>query len=175
MAYTLGQAAKAVGRNKATLSAAIKKGRISASKGENGAFRIEEEELFRVYPQNGSADGGQTDDKQPGRHNENSALEARLQVLEELLGELRADKARAAVREEELRRDIERWQVLTFEARDRLKALEAPKPECQSKIIEAEISKWDSALKAEVQTSTKRSWFSRIRKAFTSGDGKAVA
>jgi hypothetical protein len=175
MAYTLGQAAKAVGRNKATLSAAIKKGRISASKGENGAFQIEEEELFRVYPQNEAADGGQTADKQPDRHSENSALEARLQVLEELVGELRADKARAAVREDELRRDIERWQVLTFEARDRLKALEAPKPECQSKIIEAETAKWDSASNAEVQTSTKKGWFSRIRKAFTLGEGKAVA
>lgn len=175
MAYTLGQAAKAVGRNKATLSAAIKKGRISASKGENGAFQIEEEELFRVYPQNEAATGGQTEDKQPDRHSENSVLEARLQVLEELVGELRADKARAAVREDELRRDIERWQVLTFDARDRLKALEAPKPECQTKIIEAETAKWDSASNAEVQTSTKKGWFSRIKKAFTLGEGKAVA
>ena len=71
--------------------------------GENGAFRIEEEELFRVYPQNGSADGGQTDGKQPGRHNENSALEARLQVLEELVGDADffvADHSKKEIREQ---------------------------------------------------------------------------
>ena len=48
-AYTLGQAAKRVGKSKATLSKAIKTGKISAVKGENGAFQIEHSELHRVY------------------------------------------------------------------------------------------------------------------------------
>jgi hypothetical protein len=38
MAYTLGEAAKATGKSKATLSKAIKSGRISATKGDTGAF-----------------------------------------------------------------------------------------------------------------------------------------
>ena len=50
MAYTLGQAAKACGKSKATLSKAVKSGKISASKNENGSFSIEAVELHRVYP-----------------------------------------------------------------------------------------------------------------------------
>lgn len=145
MAYTLGQAAKAVNRNKATLSAAIKKGRLSAVKDKDGVFHIEEEELFRVYPPDGQPTGGQTVDKQAGKHNENSALEARLKVLEELVDELKADKqaanareVRASEREAALRRDLEQWRGFAAEYHSRLKALEAPKPrEDGGQIIEA--------------------------------------
>ena len=40
MSYTLGEAAKAVGKSKGTISKAIKSGKISAVKQENGSFRI---------------------------------------------------------------------------------------------------------------------------------------
>ncbi|SMF97925.1 DNA binding domain-containing protein, excisionase family [Methylomagnum ishizawai] len=47
---TLGQAAKETGLSKPTISAAIKKGRLSASRGEGGQYQIDPAELFRVYP-----------------------------------------------------------------------------------------------------------------------------
>lgn len=47
--YTLGQAAKAVGRSKAALSRAVKNGTISAEKQPDGSFKIAASELFRVY------------------------------------------------------------------------------------------------------------------------------
>ena len=50
MVYTLGEAAKATGKSKSTISKAIKKGRISALKGSNGAYSIDPSELHRVYP-----------------------------------------------------------------------------------------------------------------------------
>ena len=50
MVYTLGKAAKATGKSKATISKAIKSGRISAFKGSNGAYSIDPSELHRVYP-----------------------------------------------------------------------------------------------------------------------------
>lgn len=50
MTYTLGEAARATGKSKATISKAIKSGRISASKDENGVYRIDPSELHRVYP-----------------------------------------------------------------------------------------------------------------------------
>jgi len=50
MAYTLGEAAKAVGKSKATLSKAVKSGRLSAIKKDDGSFSIEVVELHRVYP-----------------------------------------------------------------------------------------------------------------------------
>jgi protein subunit release factor A len=50
MSYTLGEAAKAVGKSKGTISKAIKTGKISAHKKEDGSFSIEAAELHRVYP-----------------------------------------------------------------------------------------------------------------------------
>ena len=50
MQYTAGQAAKAVGKNIATITRAIKSGKISASKGIDGAWRIDAAELHRVFP-----------------------------------------------------------------------------------------------------------------------------
>lgn len=48
--YTLGEAAKATGKSKATISKAIKSGRVSARKDETGIFHIDPSELHRVYP-----------------------------------------------------------------------------------------------------------------------------
>lgn len=50
MSYTLGDAAKATGKSKTTLHRAIKSGRISASKAEDGSYAIEPAELHRVFP-----------------------------------------------------------------------------------------------------------------------------
>ena len=50
MRYTLGQAAKAVGKSKSTLSRAIRKGKISAEHDAHGQFAIDPAELHRVYP-----------------------------------------------------------------------------------------------------------------------------
>lgn len=50
MSYTLGNAAKATGKSKTTLHRAIKSGRISASKAEDGSYSIEPAELHRVFP-----------------------------------------------------------------------------------------------------------------------------
>jgi hypothetical protein len=48
--YTLGTAAKAVGKNKSTILRAIKNGVISATKGPQGVYQIDPAELHRVYP-----------------------------------------------------------------------------------------------------------------------------
>ena len=50
MAYTLGEAAKATGISKASISRAVNSGRISAAKNDDGSFSIEPVELHRVYP-----------------------------------------------------------------------------------------------------------------------------
>jgi hypothetical protein len=50
MRYTLGQAAKATGKSKSTLSRAIRKGKISAEHDAHGQFAIDPAELHRVYP-----------------------------------------------------------------------------------------------------------------------------
>jgi hypothetical protein len=50
LSYTLGQAAKATGKSKTTISKAIQSGKISAEKQENGSYQIDPSELHRVYP-----------------------------------------------------------------------------------------------------------------------------
>jgi len=50
MSYTLGKAAKTVGKSKTTLHRAIKSGRISAIKSEDGSYSIDPSELHRVFP-----------------------------------------------------------------------------------------------------------------------------
>ena len=50
MPYTLGQAARAAGKSKPTISRAIQTGKISAAKGEDGSYVIDPAELHRVYP-----------------------------------------------------------------------------------------------------------------------------
>lgn len=50
MAMSLSTAAKETGVSKSTLSRAIKGGRLSAVRSDDGSYRIEAAELFRVYP-----------------------------------------------------------------------------------------------------------------------------
>lgn len=50
MKYTLNKAAKLSGRAKSTISNAIKEGRLSASKNDNGGYEIDGAELARVFP-----------------------------------------------------------------------------------------------------------------------------
>jgi excisionase family DNA binding protein len=49
MGLTIGEAAQQTGKSKSTLSRAIKQGKISASRNDDGSFSIAESELFRVY------------------------------------------------------------------------------------------------------------------------------
>ena len=96
MAYTLGQAAKATGLSKPTLSDAIKKGRISASKDDFGRYQIDPAELHRVYPPL------PTSIRQAGVQSEQNlapnltakimVLEARVQALEELKAQIAAER-----------------------------------------------------------------------------------
>ena len=48
---TLGEAAKMTGMSKPTISKAVKSGKVTGTKGENGVFQIEKSELIRVYPE----------------------------------------------------------------------------------------------------------------------------
>jgi predicted site-specific integrase-resolvase len=50
MGITLREASEKVGVTRQTLMKAIKTGRVSAEKADNGEWRIEPVELFRVWP-----------------------------------------------------------------------------------------------------------------------------
>ena len=48
--YSIGQAARATGKSKSVIHTAIKKGKISAMKNEDGSYSIDPAELHRVFP-----------------------------------------------------------------------------------------------------------------------------
>ena len=47
--FTLGEAAREIGKSKTTLTRAIHSGRMSANRLEDGSYQIDPAELFRVY------------------------------------------------------------------------------------------------------------------------------
>lgn len=105
MAYTLGEAAKASGKSKATISKAIKSGRLSAVKQDTGVFRIEAAELHRVYPK--TVDGNQDRTRQtvaqtPENTPSVKELQARLEAAQERL----TDRDTVIA---DLREDRDRW------------------------------------------------------------------
>ena len=109
MSYTLGEAAIACGKSKSTLSKAIKAGKISAFKNDHGAFEIEPSELFRLYPptpppieQNTIETVGVEQKETPKNTNNIEMLEAKLQMANERIDELKSDK-------EKLEIDKEQW------------------------------------------------------------------
>ena len=87
--YTLGQAAKATGKAKSSISAAIKDGTISAKKNENGSYIIDPAELHRVFPPASSANSTtehRFDDSEQGNLRfENGVLRGELNQLRERL------------------------------------------------------------------------------------------
>lgn len=91
MKYTLGQAAKAVGKAKGTISNAIKSGRLSASKNDKGEYEIDASELHRVYPLNDTTRrlNGQLNDTAPPTLPPSNTAETDL--LRERIAELKAD------------------------------------------------------------------------------------
>lgn len=109
MVYTLGEAANATGKSKATISKAIKSGRISASKGENGAYQIDPSELHRVYPVN-SLPKHQSEQKETLVNTEvNNSISSQIKELEL---KLEATQQRLSDKEEQLadlKEDRDKW------------------------------------------------------------------
>lgn len=105
MVYTLGEAAKATGKSKATISKAIKSGRISAHKDEIGTFHIDPSELHRVYPLTVSSERNETPvnaSAKPDIDGTIRELQARLQAAHERL----SDKESVI---SDLREDRDKW------------------------------------------------------------------
>lgn len=99
MGYTLGEAAKAVGKSKATISKAIKSGKMSAVRQDDGSFSIDPSELHRVYPPT----------PPPTVHREQSETPSETAVNSSELIELRVKLEAAHKRIEDLEEDREEW------------------------------------------------------------------
>jgi DNA-binding MurR/RpiR family transcriptional regulator len=95
MKYTAGQAAKATGVATATITRALKSGRISGIKDEKGTWMIDVAELHRVFPPLAAQDAGTPlvkHDATPKSIHAVAALERELDVLRETLSDVRTDR-----------------------------------------------------------------------------------
>jgi hypothetical protein len=106
MKLTMGQAAKESGISKATLSRAIKSGRLSAVPNDRNGFDIDPAELFRAFPRNTGNGSGNSAVKQsvtsPVTGDETGALQAQIEGLREIL-------RRADLAADELKADRDHW------------------------------------------------------------------
>ena len=87
MSYTIGQAAKATGRSKPTISRAIKSGTISAIKNDDGSYTIDPAELHRVFPPVKSSSNDNPDLKRSETHISTVQLQREIELLRELIAD----------------------------------------------------------------------------------------
>lgn len=104
MPYTLGEAAKHTGLSKPTLQRAIKSGKLSASRNEDGSYSIDPAELERAYPiaeRSSNATGNMKRSETPI---ESGALQVEVALLREKLTSASIERERER---EQLNRQIE--------------------------------------------------------------------
>lgn len=97
MAYTLGQAAKATGLNKATIFKALKSGKLSGEKDVHGRYVIDPAELHRVYPpvsENGEKSGGVQLQQTSNNGQETQFLREKVALLERLVEQITGERDR---------------------------------------------------------------------------------
>lgn len=97
MKYTAGQAAKAAGISKATITRALKSGKISGLKDDSGTWTIDPAELHRVFPPVAYETPETRIMKRsaiPEETGETAALERENQMLREALADARQERDR---------------------------------------------------------------------------------
>ena len=98
---TLSQAAKALGKSKSTLNRAIKTGRLSATRNEDGTFSINPAELYRAFPEP-SENARQERPREQERTAAQDDYGSRISLLQQLL-----EREREAVAD--LKEERDRW------------------------------------------------------------------
>jgi hypothetical protein len=83
--FTLNQAAKETGKSKATILEAIRGGRMSAPKDEQGRYQIDPAELFRVYPPTGRLPVSETATDPHRPTTETAFLLEKVELLERII------------------------------------------------------------------------------------------
>jgi excisionase family DNA binding protein len=99
--FTLGTAAKHVGKSKPTISKAIKDGKLSATK-VNGVYQIDPSELDRAFPRNSPSEAQISPLRASSRsidvalaEQRNSHLEAAVEDLKARLDDMKAERDQA--------------------------------------------------------------------------------
>ena len=115
MELSLSQAAKLTGKSKSTINRAVKSGRLSATKHEDGSYSIDPSELNRVFPATISRNPDWVDVQLV--EEPNATLRFRLEIAERDIARERAERERER---EDRRREQEQAEATIKDLRDRL-------------------------------------------------------
>jgi excisionase family DNA binding protein len=130
MIFTLRTAAQHTGTSKSTILRAIKSGRLSATRLEDGSYEIDAAELERVYPAQRMKQRGTdaVEHHAPGNSGEITirAPDATAAALAAEIAGLREILRRADAAADELKQDRDRWRTMA-EAAQRLIADQRPR------------------------------------------------
>lgn len=105
---TLSQAAKALGKSKSTLNRAIKTGRLTATRNEDGTFSIDPSELYRAFPEPPQNAHHAPPLERP-RTPVPDEFHSRISLLEQLLEKERDTVAREREIAADLKEDRDKW------------------------------------------------------------------
>lgn len=108
MSYTLNEAAKVTGKSKTTIHRALKSGKISAVKRDNGSYSIEPAELHRVFPPVPAERNAERSIRNDEEHLRNDQGTLRLQ-LETIEKERERERQQLQETITDLREDRDRW------------------------------------------------------------------
>ncbi|MCP4228668.1 MAG: hypothetical protein GY771_00780, partial [bacterium] len=143
----LGQAAKETGKAKATISKAIKSGKLSAIKNDRGGYDIDPAELFRVYP----ANSNKTVDEPPKSERQETPSE--LVELRAKVNSLQEQSKQAQETVEDLRRRLDESERERRQKDGALTALLTDQRDRSSEV---------DRLKVELEAEKGRGWWSRL-------------
>lgn len=107
-ALTLSQAARALGKSKSTLNRAIKNGRLTATRNDDGTFSIDPSELYRAFPEP-PQNAHHVPHTEQARTPVPDELNNRISLLEQLLEKERDTVAREREIAADLKEDRDRW------------------------------------------------------------------
>lgn len=116
MKYSARQAAAIVGKSTPTITRAIKRGDLSATKLDGGGYEIDAAELHRVWPPVTGDDDATATKLHRETSNETAMLHIKLEAKDELLEQVRAQLADALEQRDKWQQQAER-------------RLEAPRPD----------------------------------------------
>ncbi|TRV26175.1 MAG: DNA-binding protein [Microcystis wesenbergii Mw_MB_S_20031200_S109D] len=106
----MGEAAKHAGISKATLSRAIKSGRVSAHRNDKGGFDIDPAELFRVYPRNAATVVSNSSMKQDATPSETPETAGETLALKAEIDGLKAQLALMREHSDDIKSQRDSWQ-----------------------------------------------------------------
>lgn len=133
--FTLKQAVEQSKKAKSTILDAIRNGKLSANKDENGRYQIDPSELFRVYPPTNNRSDEKTTFDQKNEHSDHAILELKIENLTQQLERERELNKDLSKRFESLENRLDNLMLLLTHQKETKKETRTDVPKLFEKIF----------------------------------------